>query len=234
MARAKQLSLQFSTRGGVRPGAGRKPAPANVGLQPHEPRKAFKKAVPVHATMRAMRGTPAMRGEVVVRVVLAEIARASAKGFRVLHYSVQNDHLHVIAEGDDGVSFSRGMQRLASRIAMGINALVTRRGQFWRERYFRTDLKTPRQFRNALVYVTFNFRKHSRGMEKRLDLYSSALWFDGWSVRSKPIEEYGARAGPSPVVGPKSWVARVGWRKHGRIHPLEAPRTTRRSRDRSR
>jgi len=225
MHRAKQLSLEFSGRGGVRPGAGRKRAPANLGLQPHEARKAFKKSVPVHATMRAMRGVPAMRGEVVVRLVLAEIARVSVKGFRLLHYSVQNDHIHLIAEGDDAVSFARGMQRLASRIAMGINALVARRGRFWRERYFRTDLKTPRQLRNAIVYVTFNFRKHSRGMEKRIDLCSSAPWFDGWSTTTERLDALRARAGPSPLARPKSWMARTGWRKHGRIHPLESPRS---------
>jgi len=220
-----QLQLEFSTRGGVRAGAGRRRRPENAGLQPHEPRKAFKKAVPVHATMRAKRGAPSMRSQVVIGVVVAEIARASAKGFRVLHYSVQTDHLHLVAEAEDGARFSRGMQRLASRIAMGINALVSRRGQFWRERYFRTDLKTPRQFRNALVYVTFNFRKHSRGMEKRVDLFSSAPWFEEWSIRSEPLEALRARAGPSPVARAKSWVARIGWRKHGRIHPVESPRS---------
>ena len=49
---------------------------------------------------------------------------------------------------------------------MGVNALVGRRGKFWRERYHRRDLASPRQFRNALVYVTFNRRKHARGSER--------------------------------------------------------------------
>ena len=90
--------------------------------------------------MRAVRGVPSMRAQAVQNTVLAELARASEKGFRLLHYSVQDDHLHSIAEADDATALSRGMQRLASRIAMAVNALVGRRGRFWRERYHRRDL----------------------------------------------------------------------------------------------
>jgi REP element-mobilizing transposase RayT len=45
----------------------------------------------------------------------AIFARSSEKGFRLLHFSVQGNHLHFIAEADDGVAFARGVQRLLSR-----------------------------------------------------------------------------------------------------------------------
>src|SRR5688572_9063308 len=99
-ARPRQQSFQWRTLGGPRPGAGRKRAPGNEGLLPHVARPAFAARVPAHVTMRALRGVPSMRAPVVARVVIAEIARASSKGFRVIHFSVQNDHLHLIAEGD--------------------------------------------------------------------------------------------------------------------------------------
>src|SRR6185295_14688995 len=94
--RMKQLEISFPTRGGKRAGAGRKRAPANIGLQKHEARDALDPRNPVHVTMRALRGVPRMRSEVVAAVVIAEIARASAKGLGVLHFSVQNDHVHLI------------------------------------------------------------------------------------------------------------------------------------------
>jgi REP element-mobilizing transposase RayT len=40
----------------------------------------------------------------IARAVVAEIARASEKGSRVLHFSVQSDHVHLLCEADDGVS----------------------------------------------------------------------------------------------------------------------------------
>jgi putative transposase len=178
--------------------------------------------------MRAVRGVPSMRHELAARVVIGELARASEKGFRVLHFSVQADHVHLVAEADDAACFSRGMQRLASRIAMSMNALVSRHGRFWRERYFREDLATPRQFRNALVYVTFNFRKHARGderaaRERKIDRFSSGLWFDEWSSDALVAQLRAIRAGPSPVVRPASWIARVGWKKHGLLNASECP-----------
>src|SRR5690606_1920068 len=183
--RGEQQAFEFRTWGGRRPGAGRKRAAANVGLPAHVARPEHAPRVPVHVTLRAMRSVPALRRPVLARVVVEEIGRASAKGFRVLHFSVQNDHVHLIAEGDGGQELSRGMQRLASRNARRVNALAARRGTFWRERYHRRDLGTPRQFRNALVYVTFSARKHAPPGERAswanaLDRWSSAVWVDDW------------------------------------------------------
>jgi putative transposase len=231
-AKARQQKFVWKTRGGLRPGAGRKARPENVGLQGHCARPKFERHVPAHVTMRAMRGVPKMRAQLVARVVKRVIARASEKGFRVIDFSVQDDHLHLLAEGHDADAFSRGMQRLASRIAMAVNALVSRHGRFWRERYHRRDLATPRQFRNALVYVLFNFRKHSPPSERALranafDLCSSMIWFDGWKSEAllECAREHRARAGPRPTALPETWLARVGWKRHGLIDGREAPRS---------
>jgi putative transposase len=229
--RPRQQTFVWHTHGGARAGAGRKPAAQNVGLQPHRARPEFVARVPVHVTMRAKRGTPAMRTQRVARIVVAEMARASKDGFRVIHHSIQDDHLHLIAEGEDGKSFSRGMQRFASRVARRVNMLVGRRGGLWRERYHRRDLPTPRQFRNALVYVTMNFRKHAPAAEKKgrareLDGFSSAIWLDDWKsdAFTEYVRQHRERAGPRPTVDAETWIARVGWKRHGRLDPRESPR----------
>lgn len=230
-ARARQQTFLWKTHGGCRAGAGRKARPENVGLLAHRARPEFIARVPVHVTMRAMKGVPRMRVQRVAAAVIAQIARASEKGLRVLHHSVEDDHLHLIVEADDGKSLSRGVQRLASRVAVAVNALVGRRGKFWRERYHRRDLPTPRQFRNALVYVTFNFRKHAPLAEKvrrarELDGLSSAIWLDDWRSEAFRdfVREHRARAGPRVTALPTTWIARVGWKRHGLIDPRETPR----------
>ena len=229
--RSRQQAFVWKTRGGPRPGSGRKPLPQNVGLQPHRARAPFVARLPVHVTMRAMKGVPRMRSQAVVPVVMAEIARVSTKGLRVLHQSLQDDHLHLIVEADDAASLSRGIQRLALRVAMTVNALVGRHGRFWRERYHRRDLATPRQFRNALVYVTFNFRKHASPAQRllrtrELDGKSSALWIDDWKSETFAayVRERRARAGPRITVPPQTWIARIGWKRHGLIDPREMPK----------
>jgi putative transposase len=182
--------------------------------------------------MRAVRGIPKLRAQRVMTVLYQELARASEKGFRLIDFSVQDDHVHLLAEADSGEDLSRGMQRLASRIAMAVNALVSRHGRFWRERYHRRDLTTPRQYRNALVYVTMNFRKHAPAGEKNargrmLDGCSSAKWIDAWDDDAfrELVREHRARAGPRPTALPKTWIARVGWMRHGKLDPLESPRS---------
>jgi len=78
-------------------------------------------------------------------------------------------------------------------------------------------LTTPRAVRNALVYVLMNVRKHHGG-DVGLDPCSSALFFDGWR---EPVMV------PSklpPVVRARSWLATVGWRRHGLLGIDERPR----------
>lgn len=224
--------MEFRTWGGRRKGAGRKPADKNIGLLPHVSRPDFRANVPVHLTMRATKGVPKMRAQSVMQVVYEEIGRGSAKGFRLIDFSVQEDHLHVLAEANDARSLSRGMQRLASRIARRVNMLVGRRGKLWRERYHRRDLSTPKQFRNALVYVLNNFRKHAPAGEKAtrgraVDGHSSALWLDGWTDATliARLREKRRDAGLRPTALARTWIARVGWKRHGLIDPRESPKS---------
>ncbi|MBX3189807.1 MAG: transposase [Labilithrix sp.] len=161
----------------------------------------------------------------------ARLARASAKGFRLLHFSVQQNHLHIVAEADDKTSLARGVQRLLSTVAMTVNAIARRSGKLWRDRYHREDLATPSQVRNAYVYVLFNDRRHALHRayftEPELatfDACSSAAWFSGWAPRAGPAEHDVARAGPSIVASARTWLATTGWRKRGLLRIWEVPR----------
>jgi len=222
-ATGRQLALDFrrTTRGGARKGAGRKSSPARKGFVEHVARPAHDDETPVHVTVRALGGVPFLRSQRVFGAIRALLARASEKGLRLLHFSVQGNHLHMIVEANEGLSLARGMQRLLSRLAMTINAIAKRHGKLWRDRYHRRDLTTPQQFRNALVYVLFNIRKHAlNGNEvelwsESLDPCSSAAWFTGWAPAAGPSQAAIARAGPSVVARPQSWLARRGWERRG-------------------
>ncbi|MDB5217338.1 MAG: hypothetical protein JWO86_5265 [Myxococcaceae bacterium] len=223
--KSHQLALDFRTtrRGGARKGAGRKASPERKGFVEHVARPPHDDETPVHVTVRAVGGVPYLRSERVFAAIRALFARASEKGLRLLHFTVQGNHLHMIVEANEGVSLARGMQRLLSRLAMTINAITRRRGKVWRDRYHRRDLRSPQQFRNALVYVLFNMRKHAatyRDAElwaKCIDPCSSAAWFRGWVADAGPAASSIARAGPSVVADPKSWLARGGWERRGLI-----------------
>jgi REP element-mobilizing transposase RayT len=232
-SRGGQLEFVFRPRGGFRKGAGRKVRVERVGLMPHVVRPRHSLHVPVHITARAVRGVPSLRSELIFKALRRIFARASEKGFRLLHFSVQGNHVHMIVEADDDVALARGVQRLLSRVAMTVNALSRRSGKLWGDRHHRRPLNTPTEVRNAYVYVLFNFRKHqivagSPGWELALTAYdpcSSYVWFDGWGTSAGPSEAAAARAGP-PIVAPaESWLARSGWRPLGLVRSDEVPRS---------
>ena len=210
-----QLELRPRTWGGKRRGAGRKPSGRKVGV-PHRPRPAHNARHPVHVTLRASQELPSLRTEPLFLAIRHGLARASHGGLRVLHFSVQRDHVHLVVEALDGRALSRGLQGLAIRIAKGVNRVLGRRGRVWSDRFHARALRTPGEVRNALVYVLQNWIKHVRGA-RGLDGCSSARWFQGWRT---PI---GLAKGTSPVVAPRTWLAAVGWRRFGLIHPDERP-----------
>ena len=86
---------------------------------------------------------------------------ANQKGrMRVVHFSVQSNHLHLICEADNKQSLARGMQGLKISLARRLNAQWKRSGQVFLERYHRTDLTSPLQLRNAIRYVLQNVIRH--------------------------------------------------------------------------
>ena len=187
---------------------------------------------PVHVVVRAVRGVPYLRSQRMFAAMRMMIARASEKGLRVLHFSVQANHLHLIVEADEREALARGIQRLLSRIALALNGIARRRGKVWRDRYFRQDLTSPQQVRNALVYVLFNIRKHAQSSDEdvalwrdSVDPYSSTAWLDGWSEDSRPPDSGLARFGSPIVAAAQSWLLRDGWKRRGRIRLTERPRS---------
>jgi REP element-mobilizing transposase RayT len=169
--------------------------------------------------MRACGGLPSFRAPRMFAAIRGALAAASKDDFRLVHFSVQGDHLHLIVEAEDGAALSAGMKGLAIRAALAVNREVQRKGAVWGERYHVHALTTPSETRRALVYVLFNVRKHRPGERRRLDPCSSALWFDGFREGGPTLSTEAA------VRGARTWLARVGWqRAGGRISIAEGPR----------
>ena len=112
------------------------------------------------------------------------IALAQREDFRVVHFSVQSNHVHFVVEATDNAALSRGMKALAVRLARAYNRRQKRRGTVWRGRYHARELTSPRQVRRVLVYVLQNWRK-ARPWERELDDKSSAAWFGGWDETTR-------------------------------------------------
>jgi REP-associated tyrosine transposase len=196
---------------------------ARTGRVPHRLRPEHQPQHPVHITWRLVRGLPSLRqltfGQVVGRTIRNINRSNAARGtsFRVIHFSIQADHLHLIVEGGDNRALTAGLRGLGVWIARRVNTLAGRSGRVLADRYHARALTYPRQVRNAILYVIHNHKKHEAYPE-HVDRYSSARWFGDWTEPRPPPPS------TSPVLPPNTWLARRGWQHLGRISAEEYPR----------
>jgi putative transposase len=173
---------------------------------------------------------PSLRSQVVAKAFRTALRRASKEGLRIVHYSLQRDHIHLIVEAPDRKRLSGGMCGLASGFARRLNGIRGTRGRIFGDRYHRHDLASPREVRNALVYVLQNRTKHAAahgGQPRGLDAFSSAAFFDGWS-KDANVELARLRAAlppdePPPVERPQFWLLTIGWKRRGLVSLRERP-----------
>jgi hypothetical protein len=170
---------------------------------------------------------PSLRTVRIVREIERTFANGCVRpGFRLVHYSLQGNHAHLIVEAQDGAALGCGMKAIGARLARAVNRVAGRTGRVLADRYHHRLLATPREVHRALRYVLLNARRHAGKARKakttpaKLDPASSALWFDGWR-RGVATEE--KPPGTTPVARPRTWLLTVGWRRHGLLDPADVP-----------
>jgi REP element-mobilizing transposase RayT len=211
--------LPLFRRRGI-PGVGRRPGP-NPRVR-HRSRGDFRGRFPGHVTLKLREGLRSLRNGRLVRALQATLREACDQGhFRVVEFSIQGDHLHLLVEAADRKALGRGMKSITARVARAVNRVLGRSGPVLRDRYHLHVLRTPLEVRRALCYVINNARKHLGARAPRvgrIDPASSGPWFQGWREGVVAL----ARA-PAPVARASTWLLRVGWRRHGLLDPSEVP-----------
>lgn len=216
MRRRRPVQLEVPERprhGGKRKGAGR-PRRSDETV-PHAARPPLDGDHPVHITLRVARGVWNLRSQRGFRAVKSALLQEQRRGeLRIVHYSVQGDHLHLIAETSDRATLTRRMQGFGARFARSVNEMMgRRRGRVIAERYHLHVLRTPREVRNAVRYVLLNHMKHSAQAGRQgaiVDPFSSGPWFPHWPADvQRP--RWSVITGPPPLSEAKSWLLTKGW-----------------------
>ena len=176
----RQQSFELRTWGGRRKGAGRKPAVPGREPIRHDGREPVRASYPVHVTLRMADHVWNLRSERSFRIVDAALRAVRARrDFRVVHFSVQGNHVHLIVEAGGTPAMVNGMRALSIRLARRLNAMMGRNGPVFSARYHAHVLKTPAEVRNAVRYVIGNFASHAARRGERVparyvDRFSSA------------------------------------------------------------
>jgi hypothetical protein len=176
----------------------------------HRSRGKLSRHHPVHVTMRALPEIPSFRVmHGAVRGALIAGATKEDGSFRVVHYAILSNHLHLIVEANDAKSLARGVQGLAIRMAWAVNrAMKRKRGKVFSDRYHDHQLKTARETNACLAYVLNNYRKHMAEVGRILrrefvDSCSSARYL------------HRRRGDECPLPAPETWLLRGGYREAG-------------------
>lgn len=189
--RQKQLFTRQQLAAPQRTRRGR-PKKAGAGL-PHLRRPAVDARHPHHITVRVRRHVWNLRSQRCFRPIASALRAVRERvGFRVVHFTVQGNHLHLVVEADDRSAMSNGMRALLIRVAKRLNSLMGTHGRLYADRFHERILTSPNEVRNVVRYVLGNHTHHFGGVDA--DRFSSAVVMDA-------------------VADPGSWLLRIGWRR---------------------
>jgi hypothetical protein len=227
-------------RGGTQKKAGRKPNGPRAGVS-HLSRPAIDPRHPQHVTLRVTQDIGWLRKLDTYAAIRRALRVAMRKHdtFRIVHFTLQNTHVHLICEAGDKPALALGLQAFQISAAKQLNGAVSRRrrlpirrrGRVFADRYHAEPLDGPTKVRNAISYVLNNWRRHGVDRDAaytllngRLDPYASGLAFDGWRGAIENLDlALPATYEPPAVSEPSTWLMRVGWTKARPIGMFDVP-----------
>jgi putative transposase len=226
-ARKQHVQQELFRRGGKRKGAGRKPKGPRAGSS-HKARPAIKPQHALHVVLRMVREVGNMRKRSLYKAMRdATITAALRERIRIVHVSIQRDHVHLLVEAENKQALGRGMQGFLISAARHINTTLgdgvrRRRGSVFADRYHLEVITSPKQARNTLAYVLCNFRKHGEDQQGLastwlVDPFSSGISFPDWAELADKDLMWPIRETYDPLVvrRPASWLLQEGWKLGG-------------------
>jgi putative transposase len=169
----QQQKATFSPQQRPKPGRKRLHSPGVA----HQTRERVRGHTPLHINFKLQLEKGSLRNKTVLKFLAKAIARARMKNLRVVHFSLQHNHVHLLVEAQNNVTLTRGMRALIISLVMRLNRYWRKGGQRLKQRYHLHVLKTRREIINAYRYVRDNFHKHSgvfnHQTAKSRDPYSS-------------------------------------------------------------
>src|SRR5215468_6241389 len=235
--RRRHVQRELFRHGGKRRGAGRKPNGRRA-RECHVARAEFKASQPLHVVMRVVREVGSLRRREMYKALReATITAAMRERFRIVHVSLQRDHVHMIVEAERKAALAKGMQGFTISAAKHINRALgegekRRRGRVFNDRYHVEVITSPTQARRTVGYVLGNWRKHredQQGLARTwlVDPFSSGVLFGDWKELDGKPWMWPIREGYDPMIvfRPRTWLLAEGWKvsQCGSLSVFEVP-----------
>jgi REP element-mobilizing transposase RayT len=138
--------------------AGR-PAIHDPGIR-HTERPLITKPTSLHLTVKILRTKANLKNKMVLSILKRSIMNARKMGLRVIHYSLEYDHVHFLIEAENNIIFGKGMQAFGVTFSKALNRLRKIKGAVYKHRYHFRKIAGARQLKNVLNYIFNNGIKH--------------------------------------------------------------------------
>lgn len=149
-----QLSLTNSKR------AGRK-AVHDKGIR-HISRPKLQRPSSLHLTIKVRENKADIQNKKILKALHHAIKRARLKNLKVIHYTLEYNHVHLLVESSDNKILHQGMQALGISLSKAINRIKRLKGGVYKHRYHFRQISSPRELKNVLHYIFHNGIKHHR------------------------------------------------------------------------
>jgi len=103
----------------------RTPAIHDKGIR-HTRREEIRRPTPLHLTVKLIRAD--IQNKVILKSLRYAIQRARLQGLRVIHYSLEKDHVHLYVESSDNFVLAKGMKSFGVTLVKRINLFFKRKG----------------------------------------------------------------------------------------------------------
>lgn len=133
-----------------------------------------------------------------MRIAAALRTLAARDDVRVVHFSVQGNHVHLLAEAEGERALGDAMRVLSIRLSVSLNGLMRTRGRVLEDRYHARTLRTPTEARRALAHVIGNYASH----EARRGAPLRAGFVDAFSSRAAICPD----GLPPPALPSRTWL----------------------------
>ena len=157
-----RLNLFKGKKGGRRPGSGKRRIHSKGVV--HRIRENVKTSTPLHINFKYK---TYIRNKICLKLLKRAILNSRRHGLRIIHFSLQSNHVHLIVEAEINHILTKGMRSLTVTFAKGLN-----QGRVQIQRYHLHVFKSLRETKNAVQYVLFNSQKHG---SSKIDEYCSIL-----------------------------------------------------------
>lgn len=159
-----QLSLINPKRAG-------RPSIIDIGIR-HISRERLKGPTALHLTIKVKENKADIKNKRILKALHHAIKRARLKKLRVIHYTLEYNHIHLLVEASDNGILHKGMQALGISLSKAVNKISQLKGGVYKHRYHFRKINSRRELKNALHYIFRNGMKHKRS-RSMLDPYNS-------------------------------------------------------------